>query len=121
MADIEGQKARSLGAVEDQARKEARRKAGEQYLETVLAQAKQGRNPYQADAAARRKATPKAAAVDADMEVGSEPAVLQAACVFDSCDVAQVIGKVVSGAGTYVLGTLYASGHSLTVALLWVS
>ena len=99
-----------------------RRKAGEQYLESVLAAAKKGRfhpvwcssdsacasdrvrmagrDPYKEDAARRKSVTPAAAAaVDADMEE---------------------IGELVKGSAHYLLGASYACSTALTAALLHV-
>ena len=97
MLDVEAPRSSSLDT--EQERREARKKAGELYLESVLAAAKKGRDPYKADAAARRKPVQRSQ-VDPDMEL---------------------VGEVVKGAETYVVGAVYAVAAAVSVPLLYVS
>ena len=97
MQDAEAPRSSSLNSEQD--RREARKKAGEQYLESVLAAAKKGRDPYKADAAARRKPAQRSQ-VDPDMEF---------------------VGEVVKGAEAYVVGAFYTVAAAVSVPLLYVS
>ena len=97
MQDAEAPRSSSLNSEQD--RREARKKAGEQYLESVLAAAKKGRDPYKADAAARRKPAQRPQ-VDPDMEL---------------------VGEVVKGAEAYVVGAFYTVAAAVSVPLLYVS
>ena len=82
----------------DAARKEALRKAGHDYFESILAKAASGRDPFMADAADRRKST-DVEALDPDLET---------------------FGQVLKGARLYFIGALFFAATALRVALAGV-
>ena len=83
----------------DAARKEALRKAGQDYFETILAKAAAGRDPFVADAAARRRPADVEAA-DPDMET---------------------VGLVLKGAKLYIIGALFFAATTMRLVLASVS
>ena len=89
--------AAAAAADAEAAKKEALRKAGQDYFETILAKAAAGRDPFVADAAARRRPA-DVEAVDPDMET---------------------VGLVLKGAKLYFIGTLFIAAS--TMQLLFVS
>ena len=83
----------------DAARKEALRKAGQDYFESILAKAASGRDPFVADAAARRKPA-DVEAIDSDMET---------------------VGLVLKGGKLYFIGALFFASTMLRLVLASVS
>lgn len=83
----------------DAARREALRKAGEEYFESILAKAAAGRDPFIADASARRKPA-DVEAIDPDMET---------------------VGLVLKGTKLYFIGALFFVSLTVRLALASVS
>lgn len=83
----------------DAARKDALRKAGQDYFESILAKAAAGKDPFVADAAERRKSR-DLESVDPDMET---------------------VGLVLKGSKLYFIGTLFFAATTMRLVLAGVS